>query len=182
MAATDDTLAAEPAVERPLTAPERTARAASVAAARARGEAWAVIAARHGLSERQARRVRDEWIAHAAAMAPVMEDPGAVLREVIEHHRAALLDLTVLSREGNNMSARVGAAKGRAETARALLAIMGDAGLVPESGRGWAFAREVGSFTKAITAVCRRRGIPLGEVMDELMEVPGFTRALEAAP
>jgi transposase-like protein len=168
-------------VEPSMTSVERAARCRSVAEARARGEGWSSIAARHGIGERQARRDRDAWLKHVAATMPLTEDPHAVLSEVIAHHRAALVDLARLSREGNNPSARVGAARARAETARALLALLAAAGVVPETARAWSFTRDMGVLTRAVAEVCRRHGIDLSEVLDEFERLPGYVRSMGIA-
>jgi hypothetical protein len=163
-------------VRRHLSAAERTALGRAVSTARARGEGWSSIAGRLCVNERTARRAMDDYNANAQALGPVLEDPHAVLREVVAHHRAALADLERLSAEGNNASAKVAAARGRGEVSRALLTVLADAGVVPDSVGAWRLGRDLQSFVRAIREVCERNGISVAEVLAQLEAIPGFGR------
>jgi hypothetical protein len=154
-------------------AAERAERNRRIAEERARGEPWAVIAARHGLTERQARRAREEHLRSAVSVAPLDLDPNAVLAEAVVVHREVLADLALLGREADNDSARVGALRARAETSRRLLELLADAGVVPDSVGGWRFARDYRSALVAIARAAERNGVPLEEVVAEMDRAVG---------
>jgi hypothetical protein len=120
-----------------------------IAEARLTGETWDTIAARFGLSERQARRAEREHLAGVDELA-LDEDPAAVLREAIGVHRWALDRLAVLAERGDNSSARLGAIRSRVATSRDLVELLARAGLVPPTPYAWAAVIDVRRAAEAM--------------------------------
>lgn len=162
----------------PLDGAARAARDAEVARLRARKVPWDEIAERVGLSVRQAQRARLAHIRRAAAFAALPEDPNAVLTEAVQHHRAALTDLARLSTAADNSNAAMAAARARAQVARDLVKLLGDAGILPSSARAWNFVREAPAFTAAMVKVCAEAGLDAQALLDRLSEVEGYSAAM----
>ena len=162
-----------------LTSTQRAARNRQIAVERAAGEPWDVIAARHGISERQARRGRIEHIRSGAALDA---DPNDVLREAVAIHRDVLQGLAAVGIRADNSAAQVGALRARATTALQLVHLLAWAGLVPDSAGAWRFARDLSGFVGAMVAVVERHGLDVEEVVEELDQIGGgLPRALTGA-
>ena len=156
----------------------RAAADAEAARLRARGVPWEEVAASVGTSVRNAQRWRLRHIRRAAAFAALPEDPNRVLLEAVEHHRAALADLARLSTAADNSNAAMAAARARAQVARDLFKLLGDAGLLPSSARGWAFVRDVPAFAQAVVEVCAEAGVDAQAVLDRFDQVRGVSEAM----
>ncbi len=152
-------------------------RAREIAQQRARGLPWADIAALHSLGERQARRIYAAAI-RAGATASPEHDAGAALREAVAVHREVLRDLGKVGKAADNSSARVGALRARAETARELVRLLAWAGLVPDTAGAWAFARQVRITAVGMVDAAERHGLDLAEILDDLEGVPGVKQVL----
>lgn len=165
-----------------LTSTQRAARNRQIAVERAAGEPWDVIAARHGISERQARRGRIEHIRSGASSAALDADPNDVLREAVAIHRDVLQGLAAVGIRADNSAAQVGALRARATTALQLVHLLAWAGLVPDSAGAWRFARDLSGFVGAMVAVVERHGLDAEEVVEELDQIGGgLPRALTGA-
>jgi hypothetical protein len=162
----------------PLDEAARAARDAEVARLRARRVPWDEVAARVGLSVRQAQRARLNHIRRAATYAALPEDPNRVLLEAVQHHRAALTDLARIAEDGDNSNAQMAAARARAQVARDLFKLLGDAGLTPQTAQAWRFTRQAPAFTQAVVDVAREAGLDLHAVLDRFEEVEGYATAM----
>ena len=152
---------------RHLSSSQRAQRNQRIAFARAEGQGWREIAEREGLSVRQAARAAEEHRSVAAfrrvAAAPEV-DPGALLREVIDGHRAAAERLEALSLEGDNDSARVGAASARARVLRDLFGVAERAGLLPGPDL-WRGARDLHGLARALAIAAMDAGVSAEAVL-----------------
>lgn len=162
----------------PVDAAARAARDAEVARLRARGVTWEEIARRTGLSVRHAQRARLNHVRRAAVYAALPVDPNAVLAEAVRHHRAALDDLTRIAEKGDNSNAQMAAARARAQVARDLVKLLGDAGVLPDSVQAWSFIRETPIFTQAVVEVAGEAGLDPQAVLDRFDEIRGYATAM----
>jgi hypothetical protein len=162
----------------PLDEAARAARDAEVARLRARRVPWEEVAARVGLSVRQAQRARLNHIRRAATYAALPEDPNKVLLEAVRHHRAALDDLARIAEHGDNSNAQMAAARARAQVARDLFKLLADAGLTPQTAQAWRFARQAPAFTHAVVEVARAAGLDVQAILDRFEEVQGYATAM----
>jgi hypothetical protein len=90
-----------------LTRRQRDTRNARVFADRARGLSWAAIEQRHGISERQSRRIVDGYI---ASRRPTLElYAAAVIRELLAQFEQAIEDLALLADDTSNEAVKLGA-------------------------------------------------------------------------
>lgn len=150
-----------------LNSTERALRNKQIATQRACGDTWAEIAARHGISERQARRSRTEHITSGGPVAWLEADPNEVLREAVDIHREVLSSLAAAASAADNSAAQVGALRARATTALQLVNLLAQAGLVPDSAGAWRFAREVTGLVAAVVAVAERQGLDVETIIEE---------------
>ena len=171
---------------RRLTAAERAERNRRIAEARADGEPWAPIAAREGLSVKQARRAATDHLKSEVPAGPRrlgdIDGPTLLARIVDAQERAlsaALAEVTA----GDNSSARVGAARTVAILGSALHSTLLRAGLVGDPGLS-RFTVEFEAAVRAMFALAERYDIPNDEVVAEVHRLPlpaGVTFEEEAA-
>jgi len=150
-----------------LNTTNRARRNDQMAAEHARGDSWAAIAARHGVSERQARRAGREALASAAEGDPLVIEPAALLARVVRTHQRALARLEALADDSDNDSAAVGAARGAASVAVSLLDVLARVGLLPDVPAAWRHTRDAQALAEAVVVVAERRGLPVEEVLAE---------------
>ena len=97
-----------------LTTTEQFKRNVEIVADKCRGEQWAVIAERHNISVKQARRV---FAAYREQADTILEtDPVEVVRELLEGYLADIADCTQVYRDAigdNNINGRIGAINAR---------------------------------------------------------------------
>lgn len=116
-----------------LTRRQKQNRDAEVYAARRRGVSWSAIEQRHGISERQGRRIVDR----IAARRPAIElDPDEVVRELLAHYAQAVEDLALLI-DSPNDTVRVAAITRRVEIVERRVLTLRELGLLPADWRRW---------------------------------------------
>jgi len=153
---------------------ERVERNRRIAEEHSRGVPWAAVAQHHGVSERQARRAAREAreaLAGAEVGAEVSDalviDPAALLARVVAIHDRALDRLERLADAADNDSARLGAARSAPAVAASLLNVLARAALLPDAPSTWRNVRDMRLVAEALERVADRRGLDLGEVIEE---------------
>lgn len=149
---------------------DREARNARIAAARAVDEGWDTIAAREGISVRQAARARDEHLRLAAETDALDVDPERVFGRILAAHETALCALEVLVAGADNDSARVGAARALCGVATSWLGVLERAGAVPSGVRGWGMARDIATVGDVMIRAAVRAGVPEGVYKRAMIE------------
>jgi hypothetical protein len=147
---------------------DRVNRARAIAARRAktRPDSWVTIAKDEGLSERQARRIYDDFLAWDA----VRTAPARLISQTLDTIEGVLLELDDVILEAakqGNLNARVGAARLMLEAVAGRWDVMRAAGLIPDHMRRWQDAQEARAIFDAMTRVLKRHNIG-DEVIDEL--------------
>ena len=156
-----------------------------IAADRASGLTWPVIAERHGLSVRQARR------AAAAARAISVEergpevaeklDPLAILTQITRSQLRALDSLAELAAEADNDAARVGACRALGSIGSDLRSSLHALGLLPDPNDELLRVR-VQEVVRAIANVTRRLDIPPAELQREVEREPALQTRSNGVP
>lgn len=159
---------------RRLSAAERVERNRQIAEARLAGERWAPIAARHGLSVKQARRCAEEHLATVQdALADLRDvDVDRLMLRIIESHDRALRTATVLLITADNDNARVGAARTVAMVGTSLQVVLLRSGLIADGGL-IRFQRELKRAAEVVARLAERHGISLEEVETTLRSIEG---------
>jgi len=150
---------------RTLTTTERAARNARIARARAAGSTWAAIANAEDVSVRQAARAAEEHL-RAAVPAPASA-PLDLIRRVIETHLSSLDRLDRLARS-KNLGVAVAAASRAPAVSISLLDVAERAGLVPPTGRSWAFLTDGPGIASAVLRAAERAGVASSAVLLEI--------------
>jgi hypothetical protein len=112
-----------------LTTRERAARDLRVVQDRARGISWVRIGERHGITDRQARRVVADYRQSRTELRD--HDPVAIVEEVLEAQEAALDDLALLAETTTNASVELGAIRSKLQVHRERLELLGAIGVFP---------------------------------------------------
>jgi len=113
---------------------EKVIRDQRIVADRARGLAWATIAGRHGLSERQCQTI---WRDHLAREPlPHQVDLEESLRETLAQLDAVVEDAALLAETTRNDSVRLGAIKMRYSALTGKTQVMHACGLLPRYEHG----------------------------------------------
>jgi Homeodomain-like domain len=112
---------------------ERAQRNLRVVQDRARGLSWTRIGDRHGISDRQARRIVTEYRRAGPGLREY--DPVEIVEEVLDAQEAALDDLAVLAETTTNPSVELGAIKTKLAVHRERLELLGAIGLLPNMGQ-----------------------------------------------
>lgn len=149
---------------------DREARNARIAAARANGEGWDAIAAREGVSVRQAARAREEHLRLAAETDVLDVDPERVLGRILAAHETALAALEALVSAADNDSARVGAARALCGVATSWMGVLERAGALPSGVRGWSMARDIATVGDVMVRAAVRSGVPEGVYKAAMVE------------
>lgn len=153
---------------RSLTAAERAARNARIAEAREEGQPWTPIAAREGLSIKQARRARDE---HLRTASPSSLDADALVERDLRGHLVALHRLETLAAEADNDSAMVRAARSLSTVGVSLIGLLTRLGRIGDPGL-LRFAAELRLAVEALYLLADRHGIPPEEVAATVERLP----------
>lgn len=123
---------------------------------------WIEVAARHGVSERQARRVVERWYAGRPQVRDL--DPAEVVRETLVAFAQDLSDLAVLAVETNNDAVRLGAIKARGDVFRSRIEVLRTIGRLPHDWAGWLTVTDTIGLLRNFVDVLRR-----SEVDDETL-------------
>jgi hypothetical protein len=142
-----------------LTASQVAERNRRIAADRGAGMGWREIAARYAISERQARRARDEALSFDAAV--FAEDPGLLLARVVGAHIKAIDRLSDLV-DSRVESVALGAAHRLGVTATGLFDVLDRAGHLPPSPRSWQLLRDGRTL---FGAAADQLGVPREDVL-----------------
>lgn len=149
----------------PLSITQLAQRNVRIARARAEGEAWKVIAAREGLSVRQAARAGRE---HLAATVPAsVANPLDVAALVVRTHVDSLATLSRLAGSRNAPTA-LGAAARAPGVAVSLLDVSQRVGLAPAPVSSWTFLRDLPQIAAALLAAAERAGANRDVLLREL--------------
>ena len=144
----------------------RLERARRVAEARARGDEWAVIAEREGISLATAKRDVQAFVEAGSPGAVLVGDTihaEAAVSRVIAAHLKALSAAERALDTGANESARVGAVKATVAAGVSLLATLQGLGLLGNSHLR-AFQREIAYAASVIGALAEEHDIPHEDV------------------
>lgn len=147
---------------------DRVNRARRIAARRAkkRPDSWETIAKDEDLSERQARRIYDDYLTWRNLRA----DPARLIEDTLDSIESSLLELDDVISEAarvGNLNARVGAVRLMLEAVAGRWDVMRAAGLVDPNMRRWQEAQEARAIFDAMARVLKRHNIA-DEVIDEL--------------
>lgn len=162
------------ASRRRLTAAERAERNRRITEARATGEPWGPIAAREGLSVKQARRAAADHLESEIAAGPRRLsdiDGPALLVKIIDAQERALSAALREMTAGDNSSARVGAARTVSTVGATLHQTLHDAGLVGGASL-MRYVSEIEAFVRMWFDLAARYGVPTDVIQQELDAVP----------
>lgn len=152
----------------PLDRVKRARRIAAKRAKRPRAQAWTTIAKDEGLSERQVRRIYDDYLTWEARRG----NPDRLIQETLDTIEAAmeeLDDVIVKAAADGNHNARVGAVRLLLESVAGRWDVMRAAGLIPASMARWRDSQDARAIFEAMARVLKRHNIG-DEVLDELMK------------
>lgn len=152
-----------------LTPLDRVHRAKRIAARRAKKhpDTWVQIAVDEGLSERQARRVYDDYLVWQKPD----RGPDELVDETLALIEAGMLeldDVIAASAKDGNHAARVGAIRLLFDAVAARWDVMQRSGRLPASFAQWRAGQESQVIFEAMARVLRRHNIGQ-EVIDELL-------------
>jgi len=166
----------------PLSLVERVQRARAIAAERAKTDKrgklaptpWPAIGRKVGLSERQARRIYDDF----QRWERDQHDPLATVDEAILLRAAARDHLAELAVTGDNSCAQVGAAKAMLDADRERLELMQAVGRLPRNLHRFRAEAEFITIAREMFELMRHRGVSdsvlteIGEVVDRHVQHP----------
>lgn len=133
-----------------LTPKQRAARIDSIVEQRARGFRWSSIAGDHGISERQAMRLYDEYEGDGRWTG---RDPVALAGEVVEQYDAAIEELARLAATTKHDGTKLGAIKGRVEMIAARTQLLIALGVLPDDLCDLALIADGQEMAKRLMAV-----------------------------
>jgi len=107
----------------------RVERNAEVVRDRARGFGWTRVAERHDLSERQCRRICEEW--REARPREHDQDPLELFEELLESYNSGIEDLALVLEEASQDAVKVGAIKARVALIEDKAKLLQAVGLLP---------------------------------------------------
>jgi hypothetical protein len=120
---------------RRLPAARKVERDRAIVADRARGLTWRMIAQRHGVQERQARRIYEEWRDANLEAQVAVRDAREWLFDLIIRYEEIIASLALVAAEADNDAARVGALKAQMAALDRLTELFVIAGLLPRNPR-----------------------------------------------
>ncbi len=151
---------------------------------RARGLSWASIEQRHGISERQGRRIVDAYFARHHA--ELESDPAAVVRELLAHFEQAIEDLALLCAETEHDAVKLGAITRRLDVVERRITVLRSLGLLPRDWDRWSAAQDAHVvFKRLVDVLARRPDVPddvVDELLTELDRMPDPTLSLVSPP
>jgi hypothetical protein len=154
---------------RKLSDADLRARDRLVLEGRSQGLTWPQIAERFSLSESAARRSASRAAKLAAEQGLADIDAGALLEQIVRTEARALYRLDELVHDANPNVA-CGACRAVGIVGRDLRRSLATAGLIPETGDGIRYRRELGKGVKALVAAAEKAGVPLVEVQAALAD------------
>jgi transposase-like protein len=153
-----------------MTTSERADRNAAVVADRARGVAWAEIARAHDLTERQCRRIVQEYRDSRPALREV--DPVAVVEDTLAAQESAISDLALLSERTDHDATRLGAIKARLSVYAERIELLQLVGMIPTDLGQLLIVEDNAEVVRQVVAVFSRNAVP-DYVVEELLDVIG---------
>ena len=141
-----------------MTGHERAVRNADVVRARARGLGWEEIAGRFGLSERQCRRILDDYRASESRLHEI--DPIETVEGALDQYDAAIEELALLAERTAHDAVRLGAIKTRLDVLRGKLDLMAAVGVLPRDLGQLHVEIDVRNVVRAIVNVFDEHGVP----------------------
>ena len=136
----------------------RVERNAEVVRDRARGLGWSKVAERNGLSERQCRRICEEW--RATRPSAYDHDPLALLDEILDHYDAGIEDLALVREEALQDAVKVGAVKARMNLIREKAELLQAVGILPRDLGKFAEERDLRVVADTVWAVMDKHDVP----------------------
>lgn len=163
-----------------LSPSERRARNREIAEARRAGRPWRQIAARFGVSERQAARAAEEALRLSVEERGVAGlDPEVILGRIIRAQLRALDRLCVLMEDADNSNAEVGAARAAGSVGSDLRSSLVGAGLIPETPQRLRLQREARAAAVALVRAADGLDVPAERVEEELRRAPELMTAAD---
>jgi hypothetical protein len=152
---------------------ERVQRARRLSAARAkqRPDSWPTIAKAEGLSERQVRRIFDDFLTWER----VQDDPDELVDETLATIEASIMELDDVIRQAaidRNHAARVGAIRLLLEAQVGRWDVLRNAGRLPRHMGRWRNDRDALQLFERLMGALRARGVP----EDVISEAWGLVR------
>jgi len=111
----------------------RVERNAEVVRDRARGFGWTRVAERHDLSERQCRRICEEW--RESRPREHDQDPLDIFEELLESYNSGIEDLALVLEEASQDAVKVGAIKARLALIEDKAKLFQAVGILPDLGK-----------------------------------------------
>lgn len=151
----------------PLDRVQRARRIAAKRATKPRATAWTTIAKQENLSERQVRRIYDDFLTWEARRG----NPDRLIQDTLDTIEASmeeLDDVIVKAAADGNHNARIGAVRLLLESVAGRWDVMVTAGLIPASMARWRDSQDARAIFEAMARVLKRHKIG-DEVLDELM-------------
>ena len=135
----------------------RVERNAEVVRDRARGFGWPKVAERNGLSERQCRRICEEW--RESRPRAHQEDPLELFEELLDAYNAGIEDLALVLEEASQDAVKVGAIKARLALIEDKAKLFQAVGILPDLGK-LGEERDLRVLADTVWDVMDRHGVP----------------------
>jgi len=136
----------------------RVERNAEVVRDRARGFGWSRVAERNGLSERQCRRICEEW--RESRRREPDQDPLELFEELLDAYDAGVEDLAVVLEEASQDAVKVGAIKARVALIEDKAKLLQAVGLLPWNLGRLKEERDLRVVAETAWDVMERHGVP----------------------
>jgi hypothetical protein len=136
-----------------MTTRERAQRNAEIVETRVRGAEWSEVASRHGVSERQAKRVLADYRASRPGLHE--RDPIEVVEQALDEYDEVIAELRLLGRTTRHDGTKVGALKARLQATDSRLALLQAVGVLPANLGHLRVEHDVRFVANAIPAVAQ---------------------------
>jgi hypothetical protein len=154
---------------RRLPAARKVERDRAIVADRARGLTWRMIAQRHGVQERQARRIYQEWRDANLETQVAVRDAREWLFDLIIRYEEIIAGLALVAAEADNDAARVGALKAQMAGLDRLTELLVIAGLLPQNPRLEIEMRDAVEKVASVVGRIADGEVPASDVRHEVL-------------
>ena len=148
-----------------MTVQERASRAEGIVGDRARGYTWTHISERHGLSERQCRRLVADY--HSDAPSIAARDPIEIVSELLDRYEGVIGELTEIAATTTHDATKVGAIKQKMVAMEAEFSLLQAVGVMPQL-RAVGYEMDARWLARTVLETFERHAIP-SEVTDEIV-------------
>ena len=139
-----------------LTAAEKVKRDAKIVADRARGLGWALVADRHGLTERQCQNIWAHFL--NSQPEPGEADPLTAVYETIASCDAIIEELALVAESATHDAVRLGAIKARQYAIEQRFRLKQAMGLIPRDLGLFVYEFDADRLAQTLEDVCEKHG------------------------